>query len=155
MRSRAAAICAGLVLLVATPILAHHPFDAEFDWKKPITLMGAVTKFEWTNPHCFLYIDAKDASGKMVNWKIELGGPGSLSSLGWTRNGLKVGDTVTVDAWQARKSSTLASGKSVRFSDARELSAGSSFFESEDQVVGQRGVAGSKSEKSTGTAGRK
>ena len=154
MRNKAAGICAGLVLLV-TPILAHHPFEAEFDWKKPITLSGTVTKFEWTNPHSYIYIDAKDTSGKMANWKIEMGGPGSLSRLGWIQNGVKVGDKVTVDAWQAKTSNALASAKSVRFSDGRELDAGSSFVDSQDQAGAQRATVGSKTPKSAGTAGRK
>ena len=31
---------------------------------KPVKLTGAVTKFEWTNPHAWIYIDAKDEYGQ-------------------------------------------------------------------------------------------
>jgi hypothetical protein len=39
------------LLLTAAPAFAHHPFPLEFDWKKPVTLTGTVTKVEWMNPH--------------------------------------------------------------------------------------------------------
>ena len=37
-----------------TPMLAHHSIAAEYDSKKPITLRGTVTKFDWTNPHVYV-----------------------------------------------------------------------------------------------------
>ena len=30
---------------------------AAYDEKKPVTLKGIVTKFDWTNPHVFLFLD--------------------------------------------------------------------------------------------------
>ena len=39
------------------PLWAHHSIAAEYDDKKPITLRGTVTRFEWTNPHVYLYLD--------------------------------------------------------------------------------------------------
>jgi hypothetical protein len=37
-------ICA---LVPAVPLLAHHPFAAEYDGNKKITISGVVTKVEW------------------------------------------------------------------------------------------------------------
>jgi hypothetical protein len=167
MRSTVIAFSAGLALLLAAPALAHHPFAAEFDWKKPVTLIGTVTKLDWTNPHSYLYVDAKDSSGKKMNWKIEMGGPTSLSRLGWTRDELKPGDMIVVDAWQARNGNRLVSAKSIRFSDGRELFAASSFFESQRQQGAQRassekpgqqkavGTSGNSTSKPTGTTGKR
>ena len=62
-----------ILLLAAVSAFAHHPFSAEYDWKKPVTLTGTVSKFEWANPHSVLYIDAKDASGGSLGNPIEGG----------------------------------------------------------------------------------
>jgi uncharacterized protein DUF6152 len=42
-----AAMAVAAILLTGLPALAHHPFALEFDWKKPVTLAGTVTKVNW------------------------------------------------------------------------------------------------------------
>src|SRR5687767_3547567 len=65
-------IVVGLAL-AAGKTAAHHPFAAEFDRNKPITLAGTVTKVEWTNPHVWFYVNLKDETGKVNNWGVEMG----------------------------------------------------------------------------------
>jgi len=114
MRTKFAVFVAGLgLLLAAKPVLAHHAFAAEFDEKKPITLTGVVTKVEWTNPHTWFYIDVKDESGKVTNWGFEMGSPNGLMRAGWTRNSMKIGDVITVEAWRARDGSSIANAKVI------------------------------------------
>ena len=72
----AATVAAGMTLSAA----AHHSFAAEFDRAMPITVTGTVTKVEWANPHARFYIDAKDESGKTVNWDFELASPLATST---------------------------------------------------------------------------
>ena len=117
-----------LALHVPTaPALAHHSFAAEFDAKQPITLTGAVTKVEWTNPHVWFYLDVKDPSGKVTNWGMEMGGPNGLLRAGWTRNSMKVGDVVTVDGFKARSGQPLGNATSVMLvSTGQKLFAASS-----------------------------
>jgi hypothetical protein len=85
-----------LVFMVglASPVSAHHSF-AMFDMTKPVTIMGVVTSFEWTNPHAYIEVDAPDGKGGQRHWSIELGSTSILMRAGWKFNTLKKGDTVT------------------------------------------------------------
>jgi hypothetical protein len=115
-------------LAAALPVSAHHSFAAQYDATKPITLVGKVTKVEWTNPHIYIYVDVPDAaSGSVVNWALEMGGPNALIRLGWTRNSLKIDDEVTVEGTLARDGSKLANARSiVMTATGKRMLAGSS-----------------------------
>ena len=121
------AFAAALVLLAAAvPVVAHHSFAAQYDRNKPANLTGTVTKVDWINPHARFFMDAKDASGKMVNWEIELSAPAMLLRRGWTRNSLKIGETVTVNGSLAKDGSNLANASTVTLADGKKVFAGSS-----------------------------
>ena len=109
-------------------IAAHHSFAAEFDITKPVTLVGKVTKIEWTNPHAYLFVDVPDAqTGAVMNWEIELGSPNGLTRLGWTRTLLKPGDGVTIEGSLGRHKSNLANARSVVMTaTGQKIGAGSS-----------------------------
>ena len=126
MRAKFYVFVAGLGLLAtAAPIMAHHSFTAEYDATKPITLTGSVTKVEWMNPHARFYVDVKDDSGKPISWELELGSPNGLIRKGWTRNSMKPGHIVTVEASPAKDGSKLGNAKTVKLADGRELFGGS------------------------------
>ncbi len=129
MRTRltvAVASLAGL-LLTAVPVVAHHSFAAEYDATKPLKLTGAVTKIEWTNPHCFFYIDVKTESGTIENWAFELGNPNALLRNGWTPKTVKIGDEVTIEGTRAKDATLLGNARSmVLMSTGQRLFAGSS-----------------------------
>ena len=113
------------MLLSALPVWGHHSFAAEYDSKKPIKVVGTVTKVEWTNPHARFYVTSKDESGKVTDWNFELGSPNVLIRQGWKRTSLKEGDTVTVEGYMAKDGSSLANARRVTLADGRSVFAGS------------------------------
>ena len=63
------------LLTISISVSAHHSFQAEYDQKQPITLVGKLTKVVQENPHGWIYLDAKNAQGKTVNWALEIPNP--------------------------------------------------------------------------------
>ena len=90
-------ILAAALALVAAPQMAdaHHSY-AMFDMTKSIDLKGKIIQFKWTNPHAWLMVEIKDATGAPVTWNVEMNSPNNLMLLGWKRSTLKAGDDVTI-----------------------------------------------------------
>jgi hypothetical protein len=110
------------VVSASSSLAAHHSFGAEYDDSKPVTVTGVVTMIDWTNPHSYVFLDVKDASGRVANWKFEGYPPGVLYRTGWKRNvTMKPGDTVTVFGWRARDGSNWAHSRQVTFGDGKKL----------------------------------
>jgi hypothetical protein len=105
----------------------HHSFAAEFDSNKPVELKGTVTKLEWVNPHAWIYVDVKDERGNVTNWACELGSPNLLMRNGWSRDSLKVGDSIVITGSAAKDGSHIANARTVRMADGKRVfNAGSS-----------------------------
>lgn len=124
-----AKLLSALVLLALTtlPVAAHHSFAAEYDANNQITIVGTITKVEWTNPHTWFYVDVKDPQGQVVNWAIEGGAPTVLYREGWKPNSLKAGDQVTVTIALAKdKSRKQGNAYQFKLPDGRCVFAGSS-----------------------------
>ena len=119
------AVLAGVVgvawFLTAASAAAHHSFAAEFDINRPIKLTGTVTKIEWTNPHAWVFVDAKDDKGATQNWAIELVGINDLLRLGWGRNRVKTGDVINVDGFGAKNGTNTVNAASVSLASTGEL----------------------------------
>jgi hypothetical protein len=122
MRTKLSVIVAAVgLVLAAVPVLAHHAFAAEFDQNKPIKVQGAVTKWELTNPHSWIYIDVKGDDGKMTTWMIEGASPNNLYRLGLTKESLPAGSEITVEGYQAKDGSTRAVGRNIMFANGKKF----------------------------------
>lgn len=111
------------IAAVCMPAFAHHSLAAAYDEKKSVTLKGIVTKFDWTNPHVFLFIDVVDSSGNVANWAVEFPSRIELKRDGWTQESTKIGDAVTVEASLARDGGKQAFAKTVTLAGGKKLSA--------------------------------
>jgi hypothetical protein len=119
MRSKRAVLIAGLSLLLApAAVLAHHALQTQFDMQRTITLTGAVTKMDWSNPHVRLYLEVKDQS-KTVNWELYLGSPNQQIINGWKIDPYRRGDHVSVDTYPARDGSSVGFTRKVAAASGR------------------------------------
>ncbi len=95
------AVLVAVAMLLPCLTLAHHS-NAMYDDKQNVTVNGAVSRFEWSNPHVYIYLKEMTAGGQTVEWEVEGSPPSILGRLGWTRDTLHVGDTITVTGRPAR-----------------------------------------------------
>ncbi len=71
-------------------------------------------------------MDVTGQNGDKVRWMVETSNPNGLMRLGWTKNSLKAGDPVTVEAYRAKDGSNTANAARVTLADGRSVFAGSS-----------------------------
>jgi hypothetical protein len=116
---RAAIVVAACTLLWSAPLGAHHG-SASFD-DKEITLKGKVSEWLWANPHCFLKIEAADATGTVRNWNLEMGNPTDMSVRGFRRNTFKPGDEVTVTLQPVKSGQPVGRIRTVTLADGTKL----------------------------------
>jgi hypothetical protein len=87
-------VIAALATAGAT-LSAHHSF-AVFDMSSEKTITGTVSKFEWTNPHTFIFVDAPNDKGVIETWAIEGMSPNYLGRRGWSKTSVRPGDKITI-----------------------------------------------------------
>lgn len=110
-------------LILSVPLAAHHG-AASFDVGREVTLKGTVTEWVWSNPHCFLKIDVKDASGAVTRWVVETQNPTTMTQGGWSRRMFTPGDEVTVTLQPYKNGAPIGLVRSVVLPDGRKLGAG-------------------------------
>ena len=116
------ALLIGLVTL-ASVAFAHHG-TANYDTAKMVTVKGAVTDFQFINPHVIIAMDGKDETGKTQKWQGELTSPNRLSRAGWTKSSVKPGDTITISGYPSKSGSPEIWIQKVMLASGEELSTG-------------------------------
>ena len=112
------------VLCASARAGAHHSFAAEYDGSRRVTLRGTIVRMEWVNPHCTLWIDVKDASGRAETWALELPPPNRLFRLGVRYETLRPGETITATAYVAKDGRKVASAQVLALPDGRRIATG-------------------------------
>ena len=121
--------CLGALLLLQSlpglnaSALAHHSF-AMYDNEHQQKFTGKVSRFDWTNPHVYIEMDAPDAKGHSQHWTIECANISILGRLGWTFNMVKPGDTITVIVAPLHSGQPGALLKQITLADGRKMGNG-------------------------------
>ena len=75
---------------------AHHSLSGSYDMSREITLNGAVTAFQFVNPHPFVTFAVELQKGTKQQWRGELDNRSELVAVGMTEGTFKPGDRVVI-----------------------------------------------------------
>ena len=81
--SLATVVIVGFVI-TGFPAEAHHSSAPFYDDSKSVEVIGTVLRFNFRNPHSFVFILGENEDGEMVEWEVEMGAAISMSRRGWT-----------------------------------------------------------------------
>jgi hypothetical protein len=109
----ATATGAALMLGLESSSFAHHSFAAEFDAERPIELDGVVKEMRFSNPHSWIYLTVKTASGETQDWAVEGAAPNALLRRGFNKSSLPSGTEVHIRGFQARDRTNRAAGSEI------------------------------------------
>ncbi len=115
----ASCLLAGVTAM--TPVAAHHS-TSMYNMDSPVTVTGVVERFEWTNPHAFIYLEVDLGNGESIEWEVEMMSLNHLRAFGWMRDTVKPGETISCTGGAARSGApsmissviVLADGRSIR-----------------------------------------
>ena len=91
-----------LLVTPAAPALAHHSASA-FDTRQEVTVTGTVTQYRFANPHVYLTVQVKKDDGSVATMEVEAGAASVLNGLGFNKESVKVGETVTITGNPGRR----------------------------------------------------
>lgn len=109
------------LLIVSTPLFAHHGNASTFE-SKVQTAKGTVVEWVWSNPHCLLRFDEKTDNGEIRHWVVETQAPANMIDAGWSKNSFKPGDEITVEIRPAKSGKTVGILTKAIFADGKVLS---------------------------------
>ena len=84
-----------IFLAASLPATAHHS-GSIFNRELLQAVEGTVSRFSWSNPHVYIYVETVNAAGEIEEWEIETDATPILSRSGWSRDTLAPGDPVVV-----------------------------------------------------------
>jgi hypothetical protein len=108
------------LLFVSGQVLAHHGV-ANYDTTKVLSVKGAVTEFQFINPHVLVSVDVKNDKGETEKWSGEAQSPAMLVRYGWNKELLKVGMIVTASGYRTKDGTNFLRLTKITLPDGREL----------------------------------
>jgi hypothetical protein len=120
---RRTSLAFALLLAVVTTAGAHHSVPGQFETTKPMTLKGVISDIDWVNPHIYIHLDVKDASGAVERWSLGSAPPAMLRKANLTKAKLMgKGEVVEIVVYPARDGTkNLAWLTKITYPDGRVL----------------------------------
>ena len=126
-RTLVLAVVAAVALfsLSAKTAWAHHNMTALFDFNDRVTLTGTLSKLDWRNPHTYLTIDVKGATGAMESWQAEGPSPSwfRIRDIGKADFENSMGKSLTLELSRARDKSLSGLIRTITLPTGRVVSA--------------------------------
>jgi hypothetical protein len=77
------------------PAFAHHSFGL-YDMGRTVEINGTVAQMEWSNPHCWLFVQVGSPAAAQSGYGFEMTSVGEMTRRGWKKAAVKPGDKVKV-----------------------------------------------------------
>ena len=114
-------VVAGAIGAFAPTARAHHSAAAHYDTAKSISVQGTVTRFEFVNPHGYVYFVVDNPNGGTpAPWRCEVEARTALERRGWTPTMFAIGRRITFTGLPARREANACALKSFIGEDGIE-----------------------------------
>jgi hypothetical protein len=121
MKSKSVTVSVLLMQLITSMALAHHGVAPHYDNDRVVNLEGVVARFDFINPHSFVYVAVPADSGKEEVWQCELASRSVLSRNGLTAETFKAGDSIRIEGAAGRHNPTGCALRTAWLADGRVL----------------------------------
>jgi hypothetical protein len=103
MRLHVSIVLAGLLLIGAVSVQAHHSAGNFWYTDRNVEIEGVVKSLKMVNPHPELVVEVTEANGTKSLWRISGGGNASaMIRAGWKSTSLPIGMKVKVEGHPSR-----------------------------------------------------
>ena len=110
-----------LLLVAASPCVAHHGVAPHYDENRPVSVEGVISRFDFINPHAFVYIATIDDNGAEQVWQCELASRSVLARNGLTADTFRAGEPIRLEGVAGRSNPTGCALRVAYFADGSVL----------------------------------
>ncbi len=100
---------------------AHHGWAPHFDGNDVVSIEGRITKFEFVNPHSFVYVEVTNDAGEIVTHWCEMQARSQLQRRGIGEAQFKIGSTIAIQGFRSKRDPLGCELGFSRFYDGTEL----------------------------------